>query len=84
MLRKLGISLKHDNYHCIVGLVVASATAEHEVPGLIPGLGKVLLGLSIKHFSVAVTETGLCARLKAIGSSTFNETILMGSHACDS
>ena len=39
-------------------LVVASATAKQEVLGSIPGSGKVLLGLSIRNFSVTVTESG--------------------------
>ena len=36
----------------------SGATAEHEVMGLIPGLGKVLLGLSIRFFATAVVDSG--------------------------
>ena len=40
-----------------VGLVVASATAELEALGSIPGSDKVVLGFSIRDFSVTVTES---------------------------
>ena len=36
-----------------VGLVVASATAEYEDPGSIPGSGEVLCSISDRKFSVA-------------------------------
>ena len=42
----------------LVGLVVASVTAEQDVLGSNPGSGKVLWGFFIKHFSVTVTEPG--------------------------
>ena len=45
-------------FDCLVGLVVAGATAEQEVLGSILGSDKVLLGFSISNFSVAVTESG--------------------------
>ena len=38
-------------------LVCASATAEQEVLGSIPGSGKVLLDFSSRNFSVIVTES---------------------------
>ena len=44
---------------CLVGQRVASATAELEVLGSIPGSDKVLLGFSIRNFTIAVTESGL-------------------------
>ena len=50
--------LRVKSFDCLVGLVVASATAELEVLGSIPGSDKVLLGFSIRNFSVAVTESG--------------------------
>ena len=37
--------------------MVANATAEHEVLGSISGSDKVLLGFSIRNFSVAVTDS---------------------------
>ena len=42
----------------LVGLVAASATAEQGVLGSIPGSDKVLLGFSIRDFSVTVTVSG--------------------------
>ena len=42
----------------VSSLVVASATAEQEVLGEIPVSGQVLLGFSIRNFSVTVTEAG--------------------------
>ena len=39
-------------------VVVVSATAWQGVLGSIPRLGKVLLGFSIRNFSVIVTESG--------------------------
>ena len=39
---------------CLVGLVVESVTAA----GSIPGSDKVLLGFSIRDFSVTVTDSG--------------------------
>ena len=42
----------------LVGLVVASATAEQVVLGSIPGSDKLFLGFSIGDFSVTVTESG--------------------------
>ena len=48
-------------YLSFVGPVVASATAELEVLGPIPGSDKVLLAFSIRNFSVAVTESGFVA-----------------------
>ena len=44
--------------NCLVGLVLARATAEQEFLGSVLGLGKVLLGFSIRSFSVTVTESG--------------------------
>ena len=44
--------------NCIVGLAVASTTAEQGVQGSIPESGKVLLNFSIKDLSVTVTESG--------------------------
>ena len=38
--------------------MVASATADQEDLGPIPGSRKVLLGFSIRNFSVIVTESG--------------------------
>ena len=38
--------------------MVASATADQEVLGSIPGSGKVFLGFTIRNFSVTVTESG--------------------------
>ena len=35
------------------GLVITSATAEHEAPGSIYGLGEVMLDFSIRKFPVA-------------------------------
>ena len=43
---------------CLVGLVVAGATAEQGVLGSIPGSDKVLLGFSNRDFLVTVTESG--------------------------
>ena len=42
----------------IVGLVVASMTAEQEVLGSILGSDKVLLAFSIENYLLAVTEFG--------------------------
>ena len=42
----------------LVGLVVASATAEQKILGSNPGSDKVLFGFSIRNFSVTVTESG--------------------------
>ena len=44
---------------CLVGLVVASATAGQGVLGAIPGSDKVIR-VSIRDFSVTVTERDLC------------------------
>ena len=46
--------------------MVASATAEQGVLGSNSGSHKVLLGFSIRDFSVTVTESGFVARLMAI------------------
>ena len=37
---------------CLIGLVDVSATAEHEVSGLIPGWGEVSLGFFVRKFPV--------------------------------
>ena len=50
---------------CLVGRVVASATAEHKVLSSIPESGKLMLGFPIRNVSVVA---GICARLMAIGS----------------
>ena len=42
---------------CLVGLMVVSATAEQEVLDSITGWSRVLLGFSIKNFSVAIVES---------------------------
>lgn len=43
----------------IITLTGSKRTVEHEVPGLIPGSGKVLIGFSIRKFSaVAATVSG--------------------------
>ena len=47
-------------YDCLVGLVVASSTAEQEVLGSILESDKVLLKFSIRDFLVVVTDSGLC------------------------
>ena len=44
--------------NCLVGLVLASATAEQGVLDSIPGLNNVLLSFSIIDFTVTVTESG--------------------------
>ena len=43
-------------YVYFVGLVVASTTVEHDVPGSIPGSGKVSLGFSVSKFTAAIYE----------------------------
>ena len=45
--------------NCLVGLVATNTTAEQEILGLLSGSGKVLLGLSIRNFSGAVTLLSL-------------------------
>ncbi|KAF9807266.1 hypothetical protein SFRURICE_001698 [Spodoptera frugiperda] len=55
-LAKTLLSLKG---YCLVGRVVANATAGQGVSGAIPGLGKALLGLS-ENFSVITRCLELC------------------------
>ena len=50
---KIGVLL-----YCLVGRVVASETVELEALGSVTGPDKVLLGFSIRNFSVAVTKSG--------------------------
>ena len=47
------------HYYCLVGFVVAIVTAEQEILGLIPKSIKVLLGFSIRNFSVTFMESRL-------------------------
>ena len=48
--------------------MVASATAEQEVLGSIPGTDKVLLGFTIWNFFVAVAKSGFAPGGMVIGS----------------
>ena len=58
----------------LVGLEVASTTSEQEVlRGSILGLGKVLLGFSIRIFSVAVKVSGFVPGWMAISSPLLHE-----------
>ena len=41
-----------NNRNCFVGLVVPSATADHDVPGSMPGSGVEYLGFSFRKFPV--------------------------------
>ena len=48
--------------------MVASATAEQEALGSIPGSGKVLLEFSNQEFLGSSHGVGICARLMAVDS----------------
>ena len=68
--RKLGLLSVDENreilplllyfFFCLVGLVVAAATAEQEVLGSIPRSNKALLGFSIRNFQLQSQSLDLC------------------------